>query len=146
MRLKIGDFHSIMCFICYQWAPFSVCSISKKLLCKKYHNKKKDVCHKTKQMIAMKKKGSRLIVYGVFFLFLPFFLYLMLNVECILLGKCFFSFLLCIFGDGKLIDEFSSGNFFRNSNKWWIFLIIIRLQFVFVFVLSIQDYSIDFPQ
>lgn len=90
LRLKIGDFHSIMCFICYQWAPFSVCSFSKKLLCKKYHNKKKDVCHKTKQMIAMKKKGSRLIVYGVFFLFLPFFLYLMLNVFCILLGKCFF--------------------------------------------------------
>lgn len=116
VRLKIGDFHSIMCFICSQWAPFSVRRFFPQTCygCAKtiHNNNKKDVCHKTKQMIAMKKKGSRLIVFGVSFLFI-----FSSSLCWMYFVESFFSFFYASLCDGKLIDEFSSGKFFRNSKK-----------------------------
>lgn len=105
---------------------FAVRYFSHRICCVKNNTTKKDVCHKTKQMIAMKnKKGSRLIVYGVFFLFLPYFIW------CWMYFCFFFVVHLWWWKINWWIFQWKLLSKFQHIMVWRIFLIIIRLQFVF---------------
>ena len=85
------------------------CTIFPQIAIEKNSQQKRMCVTKQNKWLQWRKKDPDWLCM-VFLFFLFFY------VECILLGT-FLCFFLCIFGDGKLIDVFSSGKFFRNSNN-----------------------------